>query len=162
MTNDSEEKQPPRPSQAEKPAESPVTPSGSAAGPSGAASSGAGGTPPGEPPKPAAPSPPAVPAKPAAAAPPKPAAPAAPAKPAGPPPPPKEAPPKPVPLDNELVKRYKSRFGGAIVETWLDRKQAILVVAAERLPDVARYSRDEERFDLLVDLTAADWPKREK
>jgi NADH-quinone oxidoreductase subunit C len=161
MTNDSEEKQPPRPPQAEKPAESPVTPSGGTAGSSGAAPSGAGGTPPGEPPKPATPSAPAAPAKPAAA-PPKPAAPGAPAKPAGPPPPPKEPPIKPVPLDNELVKRYKSRFGGAIVETWLDRKQSILVVAADRLLEIARYTRDEERFDLLVDLTAVDWPKREK
>jgi NADH-quinone oxidoreductase subunit C len=67
-----------------------------------------------------------------------------------------------VPLDNELVKRYKSRFGGAILETWLDRKQAILVVAADRLLEIAQYTRDEERFDLLVDLTAVDWPKREK
>jgi NADH-quinone oxidoreductase subunit C len=159
MTNDSEEKQPPRPPQAEKPAESPVTPSGGSAGSSGAAPSGAGGTPPAEPPKPATP---AAPAKPAAAAPPKPAAPAAPAKPAGPPPPPKEPPIKPVPLDNELVKRYKSRFGGAILETWLDRKQAILVIAEDRLLEIARYTRDEERFDLLVDLTAVDWPKREK
>src|SRR5438270_8177968 len=159
MTNDSEEKQPPRPPQAEKPAESPITPSGPNAGPSGAAPSGAGGTPPGEPPKPAAPSAPAAPAKPAATTPPKPAAPA---KPAGPPPPPKEPSIKPVPLDNELVKRYKSRFGAGILGTWLDRKQAILVVVAERLLEIARYSRDEERFDLLADLTAVDWPKREK
>jgi NADH-quinone oxidoreductase subunit C len=67
-----------------------------------------------------------------------------------------------VPLDNELVKRYKSRFSSGIVEAWLDRKQAILVVAAEQLLEIARYSRDEERFDLLADLTAVDWPKREK
>ena len=67
-----------------------------------------------------------------------------------------------MPLENELVKRYKSRFGGAILETWLDRKQAILVVAGDRLLEIAQYSRDEERFDLLVDLTAVDWPKREK
>ena len=57
---------------------------------------------------------PPVPAKPAAAAPPKPPA------------PPKEG---PVPLDNELVKRYRARFGEAIREAWTDRKQAILVVA---------------------------------
>jgi NADH-quinone oxidoreductase subunit C len=61
-----------------------------------------------------------------------------------------------------LVKRYKSRFGGAITEAWLDRKQSILVVAADRLLEIAQYSRDEEHFDLLVDLTAVDWPKREK
>ena len=57
-----------------------------------------------------------------------------------------------MPLDNDLVKRYKARFGGGIVEAWLDRKQAILVVAADRLLEIARYTRDEESFDLLVDL----------
>jgi NADH-quinone oxidoreductase subunit C len=157
MTNDSEEKQPPRPAEAEKPAGTPAAPS--------ASPSASGGTPPGETPdKPATPPAPAAPAKPpaAAAVPPKPAAPGAPAKPPGPPPPPKEPPVKPVPLDNELVKRYQSRFGGSIAEAWLDRKQAILVVAADRLLEIARYSRDEEGFDLLVDLTAVDWPKREK
>ena len=60
------------------------------------------------------------------------------------------------------MKRYKARFGSAIQEAWLDRKQAILVVAADRLREIARYSRDEENFDYLVDLTAVDWPKREK
>ena len=60
------------------------------------------------------------------------------------------------------MKRYKARFGGAIGEALLDRKQAILVIAADRLLEIARYSRDEEHFDLLVDLTAVDWPKREK
>lgn len=156
MTNDSEEKQPPRPAEAEKPAGTPAAPS--------ASPSASGGTPPGETPgKPAAPSAPSAPAKPpAAAVPPKPAAPGVPAKPPGPPPPPKEAPVKPVPLDNDLVKRYKARFGDAVQEAWLDRKQAILVVAADRLLEIARYTRDEERFDLLVDLTAVDWPKREK
>jgi len=100
----------------------------------------------------------------------KPAAPAAPAKPAAPPAaapprppvPPKEAPPKPEPLDNELVKRFKARFGEAIREAWLDRKQAILVVATERLAGIAQYAREEEKFDFLTDLTAVDWPKREK
>ena len=133
MTNDSEEKQPPRPAEAEKPAGTPAAPS---------TSSASSGTTSGE-----------------ASA--KPAAPAAPAKPAAPPPP-KEPAVKPAPLDNDLVKRYKARFGSAILESWLDRKQAILVVAAERLLEIARYTRDEERFDLLVDLTAVDWPKREK
>ena len=60
------------------------------------------------------------------------------------------------------MKRYKARFGGGIVEAWLDRKQSILVVAGDRLLEIARYTRDEESFDLLVDLTAVDWPKREK
>ncbi len=67
-----------------------------------------------------------------------------------------------MPLDSVLVKRYRARFGDAIREAWVDRKQAILVVAAEQLPEIARYTRDEEQFDLLTDLTAVDWPKREK
>lgn len=97
-----------------------------------------------------------------AAAPPKPAAPAAAAPPKPPAAPPKEAPPKPVPLDNELVQRLKARFGDAIREATLDRKQAIVLVAAAQLRDIARYCRDDEKFDMLADLTAVDWPKREQ
>ena len=60
------------------------------------------------------------------------------------------------------MKRYKARFGDGIRESWIDRKQAILVVAREQLLEIARYTRDDEQFDLLADLTAVDWPKREK
>ena len=110
--------------------------------------------------------PPAPPAAPAAKPPAPGATPPAPAaKPpaaAGPPKPP--APPKegPVALDNDLVKRYKQRFGDAIREAWIDRKQAILVVGREKLVEIATYSRDDEKFDWLSDLTAVDWPKREQ
>jgi NADH-quinone oxidoreductase subunit C len=100
--------------------------------------------------------PPAAPPAPAAA---KPPASAAPPRPPAPPAPPKEG---PVALDNEIVKRYKEKFGPAILESWLDRKQSILVVARELLAEIAIYSRDEEKFDWLSDLTAVDWPKREK
>jgi NADH-quinone oxidoreductase subunit C len=96
---------------------------------------------------------PAAPGSPATAAPPKPAAPPA---------PPKEALPKPVPLDNELVQRLRARFGDAMREASLDRKQAIVTIALEQLREISRYCRDEEKFDMLVDLTAVDWPKREK
>jgi NADH-quinone oxidoreductase subunit C len=67
-----------------------------------------------------------------------------------------------VALDNDTVKRYKERFGSAILEAWIDRKQAILVVEREKLAEIALYSRDDEKFDWLSDLTAVDWPKREK
>ena len=60
------------------------------------------------------------------------------------------------------MKRYKERFGEAILEAWTDRKQAIVVVAAGKLREIALYTRDEEKFDLLSDLTAVDWLKREK
>src|SRR6202050_2431112 len=92
----------------------------------------------------------------------KPAAPAAPAAPKAAAPPAKEAPPKPLPLDNELVQRLKARFGDAIREATLDRKQAIVTIAAEQLREISRYCRDDEKFDMLVDLTAVDWPKRER
>ncbi len=75
------------------------------------------------------------------------------------PPPPKEA---PVPLDNELVQRMKAKFGDALREAWSDRKQAILVVARESLLEISRHCRDAEKFDFLADLTAVDWPRREK
>jgi NADH-quinone oxidoreductase subunit C len=110
------------------------------------------------PPKPAAATPKG--ATPGAATPTKPAAPAgAPPKPAAPA---KEAPPKPVPLDNELTQRLKARFGDAIREATLDRRQAIVLVAAAQLKEIALYCRDDEKFDMLADLTAVDWPKREK
>jgi len=60
------------------------------------------------------------------------------------------------------VKRFRARFGEAIREAWIDRKQAILVVAPEKLRDISVYARDEEQFNMLADLTAVDWPKREK
>ena len=135
MANDPEEKQP----SASSPTE-----------PSAAKTPAAGGEPASKPPAPpVAPVSPSAPAAkpPAAAAPPRPPA------------PPKEG---PVALDNDLVKRYKEKFGAAILEAWTDRKQAILVVSRELLAEIAIYSRDDEKFDWLSDLTAVDWPKREK
>jgi NADH-quinone oxidoreductase subunit C len=60
------------------------------------------------------------------------------------------------------VKRYKARFGESIREAWQDRKQAILVVDGARLAEIAKFTRDDEQFNLLSDLTAVDWPRREK
>jgi len=119
MANDSEEKQPAATPPGEKP-EAPAQPASPAAAPPAAA---AGATPPA---KPAAPA--------AAAALPKPAAPAG---------------PKPAPLDNELTKRYKSKFGDAILEAWTDRNQAILVVTRNKLVQIARFSLKDEGFDYL-------------
>jgi NADH-quinone oxidoreductase subunit C len=102
----------------------------------------------------AAPAKPPAPVKPAV-----PGAPAAPPKPPAAPPPPKEG---PTPLDNALVQRLKARFGDAIKEATQDRKQAIVLIAADKLDEITRYCRDDEKFDMLDDLTAVDWPKREK
>jgi NADH-quinone oxidoreductase subunit C len=101
----------------------------------------------------------------ASAVPPVPKSAAVPASPATP----KPAPPAPkppvalqIPLDNELVRRYRARFEGAILDAIEDRKQPYLVIDSARLSEIARYSRDEEKFDLLEDFTAVDWPRREK
>ncbi len=103
-------------------------------------------------PKDASPSPaPKSAAPPAAPVPAKPAAPA-----------PKAPAPLQIPLDNDLVRRYRDRFGSAILDALEDRKQPYLVIDAAQLSEIARYSRDEEKFDLLEDFTAVDWPRREK
>jgi NADH-quinone oxidoreductase subunit C len=143
MANDPEEKQPSASSPKEPSA--PKTPD---------AGGEAAAKPPAAPVAPSTPAakPPAAPGAPAAKPPAAAAAPKA-------PPPPKEG---PVALDNDLVKRYKEKFGPAILEAWTDRKQAILVVARELLAEIALFSRDDEKFDWLSDLTAVDWPKREK
>ena len=129
----------------EKPAAAPLpsAPSATAAHPTPASSSA---------PKPAAAAPPAA----------KPAVPGAPAAKPAAPAVKKEEPPKPLPLENELVSRFKGKFGSAMREAWVDRKQAILVVERENLEAICQFARDSENFDYLVDLTAVDWPKREK
>ena len=83
--------------------------------------------------------------------------------------PPKAAPPAPkppvvlqTPLNNELVTRLRGKFGAAILEAMEDRKQAIVTVECARLAEFALHLRDVEKFDMLSDLTAVDWPKREK
>lgn len=144
MANDPSEKQPPESGgpPSEKPAEKPAAPAAGApaASPKPAPPSGE---------KPVAPSKPATPGAPAAA---KPAA----------PPPKKEEPPKPTPLDNELVQRAKAKFGAAVLEAWVDRKQNIIVVERTQIEPIALYFRDDEKFNMLADLTAVDFPSREK
>jgi NADH-quinone oxidoreductase subunit C len=76
--------------------------------------------------------------------------------------PPREPPPAPAPLENEFTFKMRSRFGDAILETTIDRKQAISVVEPAAVREIAEWFRDGERFELLTDLTAVDWPRREK
>ena len=78
-----------------------------------------------------------------------------------PPAPKKPAAPAPEPLDNDLVRRLRARFADALGEATLDRKQAIMVVKPQRLLEVCRYLKDQEKFDFLTDLTAVDWLTRQ-
>jgi len=122
--------------------------------------------------EPKEPKPPQVPTgeKPASSTPPVSAPPAKPADASAPAAPPKAAspvPPKPpvvlqTPLDNELVKRFRAKFGAALLDATEDRKQAIVTVDRARLVEISLYLRDEQKFDMLSCLTAVDWPKREK
>jgi len=48
-----------------------------------------------------------------------------------------------VPLGNELSRRYRERFGAAILDALEDRKQSILILDAAQLLKIARYSRGE-------------------
>jgi NADH-quinone oxidoreductase subunit C len=66
------------------------------------------------------------------------------------------------PLANEFVARFRTKFGAALLDAMEDRKQAILTVERAGLVEMALHLRDEEKFDMLADLTAVDWPKREK
>ena len=46
-------------------------------------------------------------------------------------------------LDNELSRRYRERFGAAILDALEDRKQSVLIVDVAQLLEIARYSRGE-------------------
>jgi NADH-quinone oxidoreductase subunit C len=65
-------------------------------------------------------------------------------------------------LDNEFSRRYRDRFGVGILDALEDRRQSILIIDSSELLEIARYSRDDEKFHLLEDYTAVDWPRREK
>ncbi len=95
--------------------------------------------------KPAAATPP-----PAVAAPPKPAPPA---KPAG---------PAPVPWEGELTARLKARFGAAILEASTFLGQNYFVVHAARIEEICFFLRDDEQYNMLADLTAVNYPKKDK
>jgi NADH-quinone oxidoreductase subunit C len=106
-----------------------------------------------KPPAPAGAEKPTAPAgaeKPAAAAP----------GPAAPPKPP--AGPTPQPWDDDFVRRVRERLGGAIKESLTYLGQNFLVVEASSIVSICGYLKHEEQFDFLADLTALDYPKREK
>ncbi len=58
----------------------------------------------------------------------------------------------------------KERLPDAVREVACHAGQVTVLVPPERIVEVLRFLHDDERtrFDLLADLTAADWPKRPK
>lgn len=99
---------------------------------------------------------PATPATPTPAA----APPAAAAKPAHPAPPPKPAGPATTPWQSETVDRLRARFGEAIKEASSYLGENFLIVDAAKVQEICLFLRDEEKFNLLADLTAVDYPKK--
>jgi NADH-quinone oxidoreductase subunit C len=85
--------------------------------------------------------PPSAPPKPAAAAPPKPAA---------------------QPWDDEVARRVRERFRSAIKDSLTYLGQNYFVVDAASITSICGYLKHEEEFNYLVDVTAVDYPKREK
>src|SRR5579859_1393062 len=110
-----------------------------------------------QPPKPAAEAKPQPPAA-GAAVPPKPAAPAA----GGHAPPPKPAGPAAVPWDHERVTRLKQRHGSGIKEASTYLGQNYIVVESVIAQEVLQSLHDDDKFDYLVDVTAAHYPQRER
>lgn len=113
-----------------------------------------------EPAKPAA-APPTPPAAPPAAGAAKPAPPAGAAKPPAAAPP-KPAAPKPEPWDDEFARRVRDRYPDAIKDSLTYLGQNFFVVDAAQVVSLCEYLKIEEDFDYLVDVTAVDYPKREK
>ncbi len=101
-----------------------------------------------------------TPAEAGAAPAPKPAAakPAAVAKPAAPPPPPEEPPDDLKSIRDNL----RSRFKDAIIEEKVFRAELTARIEKDKIAEVCRYLRDEEKFDFLSDLCGAHYPTREK
>jgi len=66
------------------------------------------------------------------------------------------------PWDCELSQRIAAQFGDAIKEQSTYLGQNFIVADSNRIRAILEYLRDEEDFDYLVDLTAVDYPKRER
>ena len=78
------------------------------------------------------------------------AAPAAPAGPAG------------EPWSGEFVEALRKAFPGVSIEAFTFRGQNYLILPKENLLPVANHLKSECAFNMLADLTAVDYPKKEK
>lgn len=64
------------------------------------------------------------------------------------------------PWEGEFPLRLKARFGDAVRECSRYLGQPFAVIAPEAVVTVLEYLKREEEFDMLVDLTAVDYPSR--
>jgi len=75
-------------------------------------------------------------------------------------PPPKPAGPTPQPWESEMVARLKTQFGASIREASTYLGQNYLVVDPTSILEICGVLRDAEQYNMLADLTAADYPKK--
>jgi len=67
-----------------------------------------------------------------------------------------------IPWEGELPSRLKERFGEAVAECSTYLGQDFVVVDLEAAVPLVEYLKLEEDYDYLVDMTAVDFPDREK
>ena len=70
--------------------------------------------------------------------------------------------PAPDPWTGELPDAVRKAFPGVPIESLVFRGQNFFIVPKESLLPVANYLKSESGFNLLADLTAVDYPKKEK
>jgi NADH-quinone oxidoreductase subunit C len=62
-----------------------------------------------------------------------------------------------------LIEKLKQRFGAGIVRADDLRGEQTVVIAREQAPEIFRVLHDDPEFafELLIDVTAVDWPNRQ-
>ncbi|MGH9869206.1 MAG: NADH-quinone oxidoreductase subunit C [Candidatus Polarisedimenticolia bacterium] len=68
------------------------------------------------------------------------------------------------PVESAALAALQEAFPDAVLEVVCYAREVTARVPRERVVDLLRFLRDDPRtaFDLLTDLTAVDWPKREQ
>src|SRR6266478_1362134 len=92
----------------------------------------------------------------------KPATPAAPAEGAPKAAPAKPALPVPTPWQSALVDSIRASFPDVAFEAFTYLNQNFLVLPLESILPIAMFLKSDSGFDMLTDLTAVDYPKRDK
>lgn len=62
--------------------------------------------------------------------------------------------------DNKPLASLKEKFGAAVIESGLDKGDALAIIEPEAIHDVILYLRDQLGFDMLVDLFGVDYQPR--
>lgn len=66
------------------------------------------------------------------------------------------------PWESELARELQARFPGRILESASYRGQNFIVVTPDAVIPSLEFLKVEAQFDYLVDITAVDYPSREK